>query len=376
MSNKRLFKTGLIYFLAMTVFIGIRIFYSVPNVINIPSYSSTIFIQVGAMFVIPIIFYNIFFNKSEKLSAKKLFKLKVVSIKSLPILILIPILLFFLGLFISAITSSILSILGFEVDTINMSSGNSTNWLFFLQGVILISILPGIFEEIFHRGFLLTNLSLELGYKRAIIISSILFALIHLNISQSFHAAIIGLVLSVLVVITSSIWAAIIPHIIFNLIIFYIYFANGSDLFLGNFLNNTSAYISSLSPFLVFIYSFLGLTLISVIFTFAITKLYKQNNFKNVVEVKEKIDLILKDEGIESYENITSEQEAVIKDVLKESGVYPFSHIDEIKKPIDLIFPVTKNDKYKPKTMDMLSIYASIFLGLVITIMTFIWGII
>jgi membrane protease YdiL (CAAX protease family) len=72
-------------------------------------------------------------------------------------------------------------------------------------------------EEIAHRGMLFNGLS-SLGTKNAIIYSSILFGLMHLNISQFFYAAIIGAILAVLTIASGSIIPAMIVHFLNNFI--------------------------------------------------------------------------------------------------------------------------------------------------------------
>lgn len=81
--------------------------------------------------------------------------------------------------------------------------------------VFALSIIPGIFEElIFRKG--LIDLLIPYGKKLAIFISALLFALIHLNISQGIFAFVIGLIFGLIYVLTNDIKLSILIHIINN----------------------------------------------------------------------------------------------------------------------------------------------------------------
>ena len=81
--------------------------------------------------------------------------------------------------------------------------------------VFALSIIPGIFEElIFRKG--LIDLLRPYGKKLAIFISALLFALIHLNISQGIFAFVIGLIFGLIYVLTNDIKLSILIHIINN----------------------------------------------------------------------------------------------------------------------------------------------------------------
>lgn len=81
--------------------------------------------------------------------------------------------------------------------------------------IICVSLFPAIFEEFAFRGMLLGTLR-KFGDIPAIIVSSLLFALYHGNFIQIPFALIVGVFLGLIVVITDSIWPAIIVHFINN----------------------------------------------------------------------------------------------------------------------------------------------------------------
>ena len=89
------------------------------------------------------------------------------------------------------------------------SQGGSYPFYMLIVNVIFTAILPGLCEEVAHRGLVLQGLS-PLGWKKAVIISGLLFGLMHMNIEQFFYATIIGLFVGWLSVGCGSIFPAII----------------------------------------------------------------------------------------------------------------------------------------------------------------------
>lgn len=84
----------------------------------------------------------------------------------------------------------------------------------FLQTCIIAPII----EEILMRGFVLGGLKNEYGIIIALIISSVLFAILHFNMVQTLSAFVIGLILGLLFVKTDSILCCIIAHCGYNII--------------------------------------------------------------------------------------------------------------------------------------------------------------
>lgn len=83
--------------------------------------------------------------------------------------------------------------------------------LFFIQ----IAILPAIFEEILFRKVML-NGSKKYGTWFAIVFTSIMFGLIHMNIPQAINAIIIGILFAYLTIKTGTIIPAMVLHLINN----------------------------------------------------------------------------------------------------------------------------------------------------------------
>lgn len=99
------------------------------------------------------------------------------------------------------------------VDKMNIYSDTSvfSNILFF----IYIAVLPAIFEEFYVRKAVL-EYSQKYGNTFAIISTSILFAVLHMNISQSLFAFIMGIILAVIAIYSNSIIPTGIIHFLNN----------------------------------------------------------------------------------------------------------------------------------------------------------------
>ena len=78
--------------------------------------------------------------------------------------------------------------------------------------LLIVAVTPGICEEFLCRGSLLSGLKNGLGVKGAIIVSAIIFGLMHMSPSRFFPQAILGIVLAILVLRSGSLWTAIIVH--------------------------------------------------------------------------------------------------------------------------------------------------------------------
>lgn len=87
----------------------------------------------------------------------------------------------------------------------------------FAMNLFTLAVLPALLEEMIYRGYILRTLR-PYGNWFAIIVSSLLFSLMHGNLRQIPFAFIVGLVLGVLYVVTDNIWVPIAVHFTNNAI--------------------------------------------------------------------------------------------------------------------------------------------------------------
>lgn len=89
-----------------------------------------------------------------------------------------------------------------------------------------VCIIAPIIEEILMRNIVLAELKTNYGTATALLISSILFALLHFNMVQTLSALICGILLGLLYLKTKSILCCIIAHSGYNLISYLILYSS------------------------------------------------------------------------------------------------------------------------------------------------------
>lgn len=99
----------------------------------------------------------------------------------------------------------------FESFSVTPSGTFFSNMMYF----VCIAIIPAIFEELLFRKAIL-NYAKKYGNAFAVLFSSVLFALFHMNINQGIFAFLIGLIFGTIAVKTSSIKLTVLLHFINN----------------------------------------------------------------------------------------------------------------------------------------------------------------
>ncbi len=84
--------------------------------------------------------------------------------------------------------------------------------------LIQVCLLAPVLEEILMRGFLLGGWSIVYGKPAALLISSLVFALLHFNMVQTLSAFFCGVVLGLLYLHTESLFCCILAHAGYNFI--------------------------------------------------------------------------------------------------------------------------------------------------------------
>jgi sodium transport system permease protein len=94
-----------------------------------------------------------------------------------------------------------------------LRAGRGTFWWMY---VLVYVLLPAISEELTFRGFILTGLRSRFPVWTAVLISSFLFALYHMNVFQAVPTFILGMVLGMLAVRSRSILPSMLFHLLYN----------------------------------------------------------------------------------------------------------------------------------------------------------------
>jgi sodium transport system permease protein len=98
----------------------------------------------------------------------------------------------------------------------SLGSGEGPAWWPY---VLVLALMPALFEELAFRGFILTGLRSRLRPWSAILLSSLLFAFYHLNVFQVIPAFVLGLALGLLASWSRSIVPGMLFHFLYNLVL-------------------------------------------------------------------------------------------------------------------------------------------------------------
>ena len=99
-----------------------------------------------------------------------------------------------------------------QVDLVPIFAELSSPWWLLLAGIVVAPVV----EELFFRGFLYAGLAQRYSWRRAAVISSALFALIHLQPLAIPPIFILGYIFAYLYRRSGSIWPAVVMHVATN----------------------------------------------------------------------------------------------------------------------------------------------------------------
>lgn len=213
---------------------------------------------------------------------------------------------------LSAIGCDIKSDLGFEL--------NSAGTIIF--AIICLGILPAFVEEFIFRGVILQGLR-KYGNWFAIIMSALLFMLIHGNIQQTIYQFAFGVLAGYLVIKTGSLWVSIIIHTINNTFIIAL---SSIQTCMG-----VESVATKIDVFYV-VQAILYLALLALVVYFGIKLL---NKVKNKVEKQTSAPTQNVENAQENVENVATLQEKSVttQDVDKETSIIQAdTDEDEIEK--------------------------------------------
>lgn len=368
--NKNLFRTYFIYFIVILLFVGIRILSSIGafsfiKIDALKDYTATLLIQVVIMGIVPIMLYKLFTKKSFKQIFKD-FGFKKISFKAVLYCVLIGILVYIVNIYVASIFSYILSIFGYSTGGSSASGETNISILGFIVSTIFVAVFPGIFEEITHRGMLMRGVANTLGYKKAIVISSIMFGLMHLNVSQCFYATFIGLIIGFVASSSGSIFPAMILHFMNNFMNVYVSYAVSGNWLGGKLINSISNSIYNLGGVLGTLVTILFLIFVVISLVILIIKLFKETRYKefsmSVINMATNIHNT-------TIEDLTDSQlESTFKD-------YIMPYIENYSIT-DCLLPKGENEVKKTNLETNVFAICTYFMGILITIFTFLWGII
>ncbi|MBQ8432335.1 MAG: CPBP family intramembrane metalloprotease [Clostridia bacterium] len=168
-----------------------------------------------ACFMVPVIFLKMFVKRAGYSYRSMYSPLKISP--WLPLILLSSVSLVFV---FSYLNSWIMEIFGGYPDIFfeapEAEAGLPTVYHWVLE-FIVVCMVPGFCEEFLFRGAILTN-CLPFGRSNAILISSLLFSLMHQNPAQILYTFAAGILLGIIYERTGSIWNCVLLHIFNNFV--------------------------------------------------------------------------------------------------------------------------------------------------------------
>ncbi len=378
-TKNKVFTSALIcYFIIVVLFAVLRMISAFGVFENAGDYVDillNIVIQILILFCISIFIFS-FLTKNRIKDTFKFYGYKKISLKAILISVGIGIIVYFLNIFVATFFNVLLALFGYNSVSSSTTISSYPFWLFLIN-IFITAVLPGICEETAHRGMLLKGLSGH-GQTRALIISSLLFGFMHMNIEQFFYATLIGLLVGYIAIICDSIYPAIIVHFMNNAISVFAGYSSfnnlGFEKIIGAF--NTVIQTNFILGFLIIIMFIIGLAMLLKIL---LKLLFKETTVKNMESLQEKIMNQIK------KENYLKELDAVKNDrEIESKNFISFEEFDKLYKQnnqeMGLMSKLEKDMLAEPNQKYNLLhkiLFAGIFIiSAGVTIFTFIWGVI
>ncbi len=136
--------------------------------------------------------------------------------------------------------------------------------LFF--GLLHIALVPAFAEEILFRGYILRAFEKSGGILLALVFSSIVFALFHLQLTNLLPLATLGAVMGLLTWLSGSIWPAVLAHFV----------NNGAAVIMGTFMPDRA--FADMTPDVLPPLWMLGVSIVLTLFM--VNVLYRNSNYQ------------------------------------------------------------------------------------------------
>ena len=212
--------TMLIFLLILNVFSVLYLgFTLLLEMLGVSQVTGTVLMQLfyGAgylmSFMLPVLFLRWMLKMKDVVCRPMYFAPRLN--RHLPLILMAGIAIVFAMASVNASIMNIFSYSEFSEDILwGTSSTPPATYELILQFIVMC-LVPGVCEEFLFRGAILTN-CLPFGRTNAILISSLLFSLMHQNGEQILYAFAAGVVLGIVYERTGSIWCCTVLHVMNN----------------------------------------------------------------------------------------------------------------------------------------------------------------
>lgn len=193
---------------------------------DIKNIGNTTFYKILTLTLSQVSFLLIYFfiTKTGKTNFKTSLPHKKINFKQILILLLISLCCLFLISPIVNVYDEFLISLGLNEMTLPLELNSPLNFFILL---LTTGILAPISEELVFRGVIFSGLR-EKNNKTAVLISSLMFMLVHMSLHQTFYQFLLGIILALIVLYTDNIISAIIVHFVNNSLVLLINYISPS----------------------------------------------------------------------------------------------------------------------------------------------------
>lgn len=238
---------------------------------------NTDIVQVITYLLTPTVFilYYFIYNRIRKIKQREaLSDGQKISLLPISIAIVLAIICIFLFTPFMNLVDYFFEGFGYIADnTLPLQDKMTSSGSFFLLGLVIYALLPAISEELIFRGIIQKGLSSKYNGFVVIIMTTIMFVLMHGSLQQTVYQFIVGIMLSYLSYVGGSVLYSIILHFLNNaLVVVFSCF----DIVSYLSANDTVYYnvFSMIFPFLIFL---LGVILVAILFW--VLKYLRNKNF-------------------------------------------------------------------------------------------------
>lgn len=355
--DNKLLITGIAYLAAMLLLVVVQLLVSLGCFAGLSDAAIevvfSVVTQIGIMFLVPFVILVVSKRRvGTPLPVQTVFHevgWGKISGKNILLAFVLGFCLYLLNLFVASFFAGILQSFGYQYTSAdNVFPGVDG----LITTLILTAVLPGLCEEFLHRGVLLSGLTKRFGVHKAVLLVSLLFGLMHMNVGQFFFASILGWFLCLAVLSAKSLWVGVIIHFTNNAISVYMSYADELQLpgasVLVNFLANPILFVLTMLVVIIVIGGILR-HLARESFEqnrdlYTVRYLAAQNEFSN-----------------ENFDKVREALGQVIKTMPTWKAI--FAYVETYDRPQPM------------KPLERAVVVATFVLGSIMTILTLIWGV-
>lgn len=215
--NFKFSNTGNVFLIAFAAYYAVNLILQLLFTLILPAKTAAIF-RSWVMFAINAIVFiavTVWYSKRKNVDFVSATKLNgKINNKQIGLIFLMSIFSIMAFLPLSNIFLDILSRIGYKISL--PLPETDTNFGILMLSLLLLAVFPAFSEEILMRGVVLNAATQKRNYSYAIVITAGMFSLMHGNAVQTVHQFLLGMVLAYLVIVSKSLWSAILLHFLNN----------------------------------------------------------------------------------------------------------------------------------------------------------------